>query len=416
MAGTDGGQRCRHDVLDGLVEYGVGLEGEFHQAQFGNRASDLGGGERHLALADRQLRYAVVTHDRHRFADLLVGLHIEQFGNVGVSSIDDVGDDRAVGSQEAEAAHPVVVEDLGEVATTRVGREHDDEVVGGAFVGDLQRCSNRRAARTTDQQALLLADSASHREGVGVADRNDPIDQVGVIRRRPEVLTDAFDQVRAARATGVHRPLGIGADHLDRWVLLFQIAADTREGAAGAAAGDEVRDGAVGLSPDLRAGRLVMGQRVGRIEVLIRTVRPGDFVHESLGGGVVRLRIVGSDGDGADDDLGAVGPQQVDLLGGDLVGHDEDTLVPALGCHDREADTGVARCRFDDRAAGFEQAFALGVVDHADRRTILRRPTGVGHLGFDDDLAGLVLRHLFQVDQRRVADQVKDRVVNLHER
>ena len=159
-----------------------------------------------------------------------------------------------------------------------------------------------------------------------------------------------------------------------------------------------------------------MGQRVGRIEVLIRTVRPGDFVHESLGGGVVRLRIVGSDGDRANHDLGAIGPQQVDLLGGDLVGHDEDTLVPALGCHDREADTGVARCRFDDRAAGFEQAFALGVVDHADRRTILRRPTGVGHLGFDDDLAGLVLGHLLQVDQRRVADQVKNRVVNLHER
>ena len=48
-------------------------------------------------------------------------------------------------------------------------------------------------------------------------------------------------------------------------------------------------------------------------------------------------------------------PRQLD----DLVGHDEDTLVPALGCHDREADTGVARCRFDDRAAGFEQALAL---------------------------------------------------------
>ena len=146
MAGTDGGQRCRHDVLDGLVEHGVGLEGEFHQAQFGNRASDLGGGERHLALADRQLRHAVVTHDRDRLADLLVGLHVEQFGNVGVSSINDVGDDRAVGSQEAEAAHPVVVEDLGEVATAGIGREHDDEVVRGALVSDLQRCSDRRAA------------------------------------------------------------------------------------------------------------------------------------------------------------------------------------------------------------------------------------------------------------------------------
>ena len=61
-----------------------------------------------------------------------------------------------------------------------------------------------------------------------------------------------------------------------------------------------------------------MGKRVGRIEVLIRTVRPGDFVHESLGGGVVRLRIIGSDGDRANHDLGAIGPSRSTFSGATL--------------------------------------------------------------------------------------------------
>ena len=315
---------------------------------------------------------------------------------------------------EAEAGHPVVVEDLGEVATTGVGREDDDEVVGAALVGDLQGRGDGGATRATDEQTLFLADPAGHGEGVGVGDRDDAVDEIGVVGGRPEVLADTLDQVRTAGAAGVHRTLGVGADHLDRRVLFLEVAADTRESAAGAAAGDEVGDLAVGLAPDLRAGRLVVGQRVGLVEVLVGAVGARDLVHESLGRGVVRLGILGRDGHRAHHDLGAVGAEQVDLFGSDLVGHDEHALVATLGGDDRETDTRVARGRLDDGAAGLEETLTLGVVDHAHRRTVLGRAAGVGHLGLHHHLARLVLRHLLQVDQGRVPDHVENRVVDLH--
>ena len=40
-------------------------------------------------------------------------------------------------------------------------------------------------------------------------------------------------------------------------------------GAAGADAGDEMGDRAVGLTPDLGAGGLEMGQRIGLVVVLV---------------------------------------------------------------------------------------------------------------------------------------------------
>ena len=73
---------------------------------------------------------------------------------------------------------------------------------------------------------------------------------------------------------------------------------------------------------------------------------------QPLGDGVVALRILGRHGDRAHHDLGAVGPQQRDLLRRDLVGHHEHAPVAALGGDDGQADAGVAAGRLDDRAAG----------------------------------------------------------------
>ena len=63
--------------------------------------------------------------------------------------------------------------------------------------------------------------------------------------------------------------VGLGADHLDGGIALLQVAARPHDGAAGAEAGDEVRDPAVRLLPDLGARGLVVGERVALVEVLI---------------------------------------------------------------------------------------------------------------------------------------------------
>ncbi len=100
-------------------------------------------------------------------------------------------------------------------------------------------------------------------------------------------------------------------------------------------------------------GGLLVGRRVVRVGVLVGAERV-ELGGQPLGDLVVALRVVGWDGDRADDDLGAVRPQQRHLLGRRLVGHHEHALVAALGGDDRQTDTGVAARRLDDRATRFQ--------------------------------------------------------------
>ena len=84
-------------------------------------------------------------------------------------------------------------------------------------------------------------------------------------------------------------------------VLLLQVPAGAHQRAAGAEAGDEVGDlGAV--APDLGAGALVVGQRVGVVAVLVEEAPLGMLGGQLLGpahGAVAALLA------GGEDDLGA---------------------------------------------------------------------------------------------------------------
>ena len=97
--------------------------------------------------------------------------------------------------------------------------------------------------------------------------------------------------------------------------------------------------------------RVVRGG-VGLVEVLVGLERAGDLLGQPVGDAVVGLRRVGRDLGRRDDDLGAVGAQQVDLLLRHLVRHDRDDAVALQPRGDGEAGAGVARGRLDDRAAG----------------------------------------------------------------
>ena len=178
------------------------------------------------------------------------------------------------------------------------------------------------------------------------------VGDVAVVRLGPEVLPDTLDEVGTAGATGVDRALGVRADDLHPAVGdLLEIAAGAADRAAGADAGHEVRDLAVGLAPDLRTGALVVAQWVVGVGVLVGLPRLRRLAHQPVGDVVVAVGVLGRDRCRADHDLGAVRLEHVALVLADLVGAHEDAVV-ALGLrHHRQSDTGVARGRLHDGAA-----------------------------------------------------------------
>ena len=244
----------------------------------------------------------------------------------------------------------------------------------------------REAARAAGEDALELGQPARGQERVAVGHRDPAVDHRGVERLGPEVLADALDQVRAdvLGPAGVDRPLGVGADHDEVGVALAQVAGGAGDRAAGADAGDEVGDLPGGLLPDLGSGRLVVGLRVGLVEVLVGLERARDLGGEPVGHAVVGLRRVGRDVGRGEHDLGAVGAEQIDLLARHLVRHHRDHAVALQPRRDREPGAGVARGRLDDRAAGLQPAVALGGLDQRHRDAVLDRAARVERLELGD--------------------------------
>ena len=125
-------------------------------------------------------------------------------------------------------------------------------------------------------------------------------------------------------------------------------------------AGNEGVDRAIRLAPDLGPRGVVLGLGIRRVGVLVGPIRVWGLFGEPVGYRVVRAGIFRRNIGRADNNFGTVGAQQVLLLDGLLVGHHRDQLVAAQRRRHRQSHPGVPRRRFDDRAAGLEQALALG--------------------------------------------------------
>jgi hypothetical protein len=110
----------------------------------------------------------------------------------------------------------------------------------------------------------------------------------------------------------------------------------------------------------------------------------------------------------ADDHLGAVRAQDVGLLLGRAVGHDNHHPVAALPADDRQADPGIARRGLDDGAAGAEQPVALGRLDHRPRGPVLDAPAHAVELGLRVDRGRDAVPEPPQPEERGAADRVGD--------
>ena len=196
---------------------------------------------------------------------------------------------------------------------------------------------------------------------------------------------------------------------------LLEVPAGAGDRAAGADAGDEVRDAAVGVAPDLRPGGLVVAGRALGVRVLVGLPGAVDLAHQAVGDRVVGVRVVRRHGGRADDDLGAVRrAARRACPGRPCPGRRTRSGSPSAARRARGPTPVLPRRRLHDRAARLELAVPLGGLDHPDRDAVLHRAAGVEVLDLRQHERGQSLRHPVEADERGVAHEVDDRLRVLH--
>ena len=132
----------------------------------------------------------------------------------------------------------------------------------------------------------------------------------------------------------------------------FKTSPDAGDGAAGAHAGDEDVDAAVGVVPDLLGRGDAVHLGVGRVLELL-----GDEVARVAGGEFVGLgdRAGHPVGSGGQEQFRTVAAQQGAAFLAHRLGHGEGALVALGGRHHRQRDTGVAAGGLQDDGVGSEQ-------------------------------------------------------------
>ena len=236
-----------------------------------------------------------------------------------------------------------------------------------------------------------------------------------------EVLPHPLREIRTGDIAGQDAALGIRADDRDRTVLRLQEAGDPGYRAAGSGTGDQVRDPALGLLPDLGARGPFVGRRVLHVPVLVRLVCARDVAREAGRHGVIGLGRFRLHVGRAEHDVRAVCPQQGLLLGRLLVRHHEDAAIALEHRRDRQAVAGVAGCRLDYRSAGLQEPGSLCCLDHRQPDPVLHRTAGIHGLELAEDQRLClnrteIARDAGEPDERRPADEIEDGLGVLHGR
>src|SRR5450759_1346050 len=179
----------------------------------------------------------------------------------------------------------------------------------------LERREDGRTRRDPDEQALLGGGRARGGDRVVAGHVDDLVVDRGVQDLGDEVRAEALDLVRTRCAAVEDRRLGrLDGDDLHAGLALLEHLTDAGDRPAGADAGDEDVDLAVGVRPDLLGGRLAVDLRVrlvGELTGQHGTRSPGG----DLGGAVDGALHAGRTG--GQHELGAEGPEQ----GAPLLGH-----------------------------------------------------------------------------------------------
>src|SRR6266852_4408257 len=370
------------------------------------------------------LRNVLLLHVLQGVENRLIGPRDDELARLagGVFGVDDFRRGES-GSRVHVAAlvHPQVVINLAEIARAGVRQQRDHKVIRSQILGQAQRTGNAAAAGAAGEEAFQLRQTAREDKAFFVVHLYDVVQDFQIHGRGEKILADAFDHVGLGLdgvpgldEIVVQRDVRIHPDNFYVGIFFLQVLSHAADRAAGAHAADEVRDPAFAVLPNLGAGGAVVRLGIHLIVVLIRIVRIGNFPREFFRHRIVASRIFGFDGGGADDDLRAESFQEIDLFLGLLVSGREDALVTTNRRDERQTHAGVARSAFNDRAAGLQQAFFFGFVNHADADAVFHRAARIGEFRFDVDLRLQALIDAVQAHQRCVTDRFQN-VVALHQ-
>ena len=88
--------------------------------------------------------------------------------------------------------------------------------------------------------------------------------------------------------------------------------------------------------------------------------------------------------------------------------------VTASTGYQRQSDTGVSGCAFDNHTTGLEITAGFGFKNHLPGRAVLDGLTGVHELGLAENFATRFLGQSFQTDEGRVTDRIDNRSGHRH--
>src|SRR5215213_7025018 len=266
---------------------------------------------------------------------------------------------------------------------------------------DLERLRDRRAGRDADEDPILSRHPLDHLVGILGSRRQVLVGYRRVVDRGHDGTLHVLHALEA-----VEGRIGFEGDGLHPRVVLLETRRRTDEGAARAEPGDEVRDLAVRLLPDLGCRRLVVRPRVGRVGVLVGIeVALGILGVEPprLADGPVRaIPRVGQD------DLHTVGAQDLLSLLAGVLRHTQLHPVAERGPDPGVRYPRVPARRVEDGLLGRQRARLLTVPDHPQRGPVLDRPAGVVPLRLAKNVdAGGLGRDARQLQERRAADKLR---------
>ena len=266
------------------------------------------------------------------------------------------------------------------------------------------------------KDTLGLEQEAGRGEAFGVADRVGLGYQGQIEVRRYEILADALDRpalggqhFAGLDQVGEHRPDRVGEHHAGFWRDPPEIAAESRQRAARADAGDDRVDIASHLRIDFRARSPLVGRRIGGVAELVGIEGAGRRFGQTFCPIVVIVRVALAHVRAGDIDFRTERTQVQDLFPGHLVRHDEVDPVPLALPDEREAKSGIAGRGLDNRSARTEEAGLFRGLDHRHGNPVLDRSPRVLVLQLEEELAAAGI-DLGDLQHRGVADQVQDRV------
>ena len=261
------------------------------------------------------------------------------------------------------------------------------------------------------QNAFLAREPPRVFDGRALGDRDDLVDDLAIEDLGNEAGADALDIVRARLLAGQYGRVGrLDRDDARGGVALFEHLSNSRDGPAGANAGDERRDITVDGLENLERRGLSMSPGIGLVAKLFERYCSVSCV-SSLTSFFDSLL---HEATAREHDFDTEHAQERDSLAAHVLRHGDDELVAERRGGKCQCNSSVARRGLDDGGARSEDSARLRIADHRDADSVLDARARVARLHLSQDLGARVTGHTAEADERSATDCVDDAVVYRH--